>query len=36
MYKSLRVFTKKGYVRKKNWRTGFEKKLTYKVQLREY
>jgi hypothetical protein len=36
MYKSLRVFTKKGYVRNKNWRTGFEKKLTYKVQLREY
>ncbi len=36
MYSSLRVFTKKNYIRKKEWRTGFEKKLTYKVQLREY
>ena len=36
MYNSLGVFTKKNYIRKKNWRTGFEKKLTYKVQFREY
>ncbi len=35
MYNSLEVFTKKSYLRKKNWRTGFEKKMTYKVQLRE-
>ncbi len=36
MYSSLRVFTQKKYIREQNWRTGFEKKLTYKVQFREY
>ncbi len=36
MYDSLEVFTNISYMRKKNWRTGFEKKLTSKIQIREY
>ncbi len=36
MYTSLSVFTEKNYVRKKNWLTGFEKKMISKKQLREY
>ena len=36
MYDSLKVFTNTSYTRKKNWRTGFEKKLTSKIQIREY
>ena len=36
MYDSLKVFTNTSYMRKKNWRTGFEKKLTSKIQIREY
>ena len=36
MYSSLIVFTGKKHVRKKNWRTGFEKKIMTKKQHREY
>ena len=36
MYNSLKVFTNASHIRKKNWRTGFEKKLTSKIHIREY